>query len=103
MSNRRCLRVDEYHVGVVCALPHEMEAACAMLDEEDDPLKSKDAHDHNSYVLGRMSEHNVVIACLPAGVYGTNAAAIVAKDMLRTFTGLRFGLLVGISGRVPNL
>lgn len=103
MSNGRSLLIDEYHVGVICALPHEMEAASAMLDVEDEPLKSKDAHDHNSYVLGRMNQHNVVIACLPAGVYGTNAAAIVAKDMLRTFTGLRFGLLVGIGGGIPNL
>ncbi|KIX01605.1 uncharacterized protein Z518_09331 [Rhinocladiella mackenziei CBS 650.93] len=103
MSIRRSLPVDEYHVGVVCALPHEMTAAIAMLDEEDEPIKSKDVHDNNSYVLGRMSQHNVVIACLPAGIYGTNAAATVAKDMLRTFTGLRFGLLVGIGGGIPNL
>lgn len=103
MSNRRSLPIDEYHVGVVCALPREMTAARAMLDEEDEPLKSKDGNDNNSYVLGRMSQHNVVIACLPAGVYGTNAAASVAKDMLRTFTGLRFGLLVGIGGGIPNL
>jgi hypothetical protein len=73
-----------------------------MLDEEDEPLQSKDAHDNNSYVLGRMSQHNVVIARLPAGVYGNNAAATVAKDMLRTFTGLCFGLLVGIGGGIPN-
>jgi nucleoside phosphorylase len=45
----------------------------------------------------------VVIACLPAGVYGTNSAARVARDMLRTFTGLRFGLMVGIGGGIPNL
>jgi hypothetical protein len=45
----------------------------------------------------------VVIACLPAGVYATNSAARVARDMLRTFTGLRFGLMVGIGGGIPNL
>jgi hypothetical protein len=56
----------------------------AILDEEDESLKSKDAHDNNSYLLGRMCQHNVVITCLPAGVYGVNAAATVAKDMLRT-------------------
>jgi len=78
-----------------------MTAARAMLDEEDEPLKSKDAH-NNSYVLGRMSQHSMVIACLPAGVYGNNAAATVTKDMLRTFTGLRFGLLVGIGGGISN-
>ena len=103
MSTRRSLPIDEYHVGVVCALPHEMTAARAMLDETDEPLKSKDSHDNNSYVLGRMGQHNVVIACLPAGVYGTNAAGIVAEHMLRTFTSLRFGLLVGIGGGIPNL
>ena len=74
-----------------------------MLDEEDEPLQSKDAHDNNSYISGRMSQHDVVMACLPAGRYGTNAAATVAKDMLRTFTGLRFGLLVGTGGGIPNL
>jgi hypothetical protein len=25
------------------------------------------------------------------------------KDMLKTFTGLRFGLMVGIRGGIPNL
>jgi hypothetical protein len=79
-----------------------MTAARAMLGEEDEPLKSKDAHDNNSYILGRMSQPNVMIACFPAGVYGNNAAATVAKDMLRTCTGLRFGLLVGIGGGIPN-
>ena len=102
MSNRRSLPTDEYHVGVVCALHHEMTAVIAMLDEEDEPLKSQDAHDNNSYVLGRIGPHDVVVACLPAGVYGTVSAATVAKDMLRTFTGLRFGLLVGIGGGIPN-
>jgi hypothetical protein len=54
-------------------------------------------------VLGRVHEHNVVIVCLPTGVYGTNAAARVANDMLRTFSGLRFGLMVGIRGGIFNL
>jgi nucleoside phosphorylase len=97
------LPVEEYRVGVVCALPKEMTAVRAVLDEEHEPFKSKDIQDHNTYVLGQVHEHNVVIACLPAGIYGTNAAATVAKDMLRTFTGLRVGLMVGIGGGIPNL
>lgn len=94
--------IDQYHVGVVCALPHELTAVRAILDDGDELLQSKDAEDNNSYILGRIGSHYVVIACLPAGVYGTNAAATVAKDMLRTFTGLRFGLLVGIGGGIPD-
>lgn len=54
-------------------------------------------------MLGRVYEHNVVIACLPAGVYGTNAAATVASNMLRTFPEIRFDLMVGIGGGIPNL
>lgn len=45
----------------------------------------------------------MVVACLPGGVYGNNAATTVATNMLRTFTGLRFGLMVGIGGGIPNL
>ncbi|KAK5216914.1 hypothetical protein LTR47_011919 [Exophiala xenobiotica] len=80
-----------------------MTAAIATLDEEHQQISSQDKSDSNNYVLGRIHKHNVVIASLPAGVYGTNAAARVANDMLRTFTGLRFGLMVGIGGGIPNL
>jgi nucleoside phosphorylase len=95
--------IEEYQVGWVCALPKEMAAARAMLDEEHEPFQSDNALDSNSYVLGRVGKHNVVMACLPAGVYGTNTAAMVANNMLRTFMGLRFGLMVGIGGGIPNL
>src|SRR2546421_245509 len=95
--------IEEYQVGWVYTLPKEMTAARAMLDEEYESFKSGNERDNNSYVLGRLGEHNVVMACLPAGVYGTNAAATVANNMLRTFTGIRFGLMVGIGGGIPNL
>jgi len=58
------------------------------------------AQDHNNDVLGHVHSHNVMIACLPAGVDGTNAAAFVAANMLRAFKGLRFGLMVGIGGGI---
>jgi nucleoside phosphorylase len=103
MSTRRSLPIEQYQVGVVCALPHEMTAAIAILDERHQPIIGQDKLDDNNYVLGHVLGHNVVIACLPAGVYGTNSAARVARDMLRTFTGLRFGLMVGIGGGIPNL
>ncbi|KAI7287033.1 purine and uridine phosphorylase [Hortaea werneckii] len=80
-----------------------MAAVQSMLDEEYDQLESQHVHDLNSYVLGRIHKHNVVIACLPSGVYGTTSAALVAESMLRTFAGLRFGLLVGIGGGIPDV
>jgi nucleoside phosphorylase len=103
MATRCTLPIEQYQVGVVCALPHEMTAAIAILDERHQPIIGQDKHDENNYVMGRIHEHNVVIACLPAAVYGTVSAARVARDMLRTFTGLRFGLMVGIGGGIPNL
>ena len=103
MATRRSLSIEEYQVGVVCALPHEMAAAIAILDERHQPIIGQNKLDENNYVLGQVYRHNVVIACLPAGVYGTVSAARVARDMLRTFTGLRFGLMVGIGGGIPNM
>lgn len=97
------LSIEDYHVGIICALDSEMTAVEAMLDDEHDPVVMPDAQDSNAYSVGRIHSHNVVIACLPAGVDGLAAAATVASNMLRTFGQLRFGLLVGIGGGVPDL
>ena len=71
MTTKCSLPIEQYQVGVVCALRHEMTAAIATLDERHQPITDQDKLDPNNYVLGRVHEHNVVIACLPAGVYGT--------------------------------
>ncbi|KIW84080.1 hypothetical protein Z517_03326 [Fonsecaea pedrosoi CBS 271.37] len=101
MATRKPLSHDDYTVGWICALPVEAAAGKAMLDDEHQPLR-QEKHDHNKYTLGRVGCHNVVVTCLPAGVPGTNAAAIVATQMLRTFTQIRFCLMVGIGGGVPS-
>lgn len=49
-----------------------------------------------------MGKHNVVVACLPKGEYGTTAAAAVATDMLHNFPNIKIGLLVGIAGGAPS-
>jgi nucleoside phosphorylase len=78
-----------------------MAAARGMLDEGHDPLQQS-PHDDNNYTLGRIGAHNVVLACLPSGVTGLTSAATVATQMLSTFRGLRFGLMVGIGGGVRS-
>lgn len=92
----------DYTVGWICALDCELAAAKAMLDEVDDQIPEQDPSDHNVYEFGRIGSHKVVIACLPAGRYGTNSAAVVAMDMLRTFKSIRIGLMVGIGGGAPS-
>jgi nucleoside phosphorylase len=93
---------DEYTVGWICALDCEMAAAKAMLDEVHGDPEEIDTADQNHYTLGQIADHKVVIAGLPAGIYGTNAAATMAKDMSRTFKSIGIGLMVGIGGGAPS-
>jgi nucleoside phosphorylase len=88
-------------VGWICALEVELAASMAMLDEEFAKLP-QDKTDSNTYTLGRMEQHNVVLTCLPAGTTGTNAAAIAATNMLRSFPKVCVGLMVGIGGGAPK-
>ncbi|KAJ5974629.1 hypothetical protein N7481_011839 [Penicillium waksmanii] len=93
---------DDYTVGWICALPLEMAAARRVLDATHPPLRTP-RHDQNCYQLGEINGHNVVIASLPAGIYGTTSAAVVATHMCVAFPAIRIGLMVGIGGGVPSL
>lgn len=101
MAARNRRSHDGYTVGWICALPIEMAAAKLMLDEVHDDLPVSST-DHNTYILGRIKEHNVVIACLPSGDYGLESANTVSIQLLSSFHSIRFGLMVGIGGGVPN-
>ncbi|KAK6536600.1 hypothetical protein TWF281_000827 [Arthrobotrys megalospora] len=91
---------SDYTIGWVCALPKEQTAALGLLDERHPDLP-KPSRDDNTYILGSMNGHNVVIACLPKGKIGTNQAATVATRMVSTFQSVRIGLMVGIGGGIP--
>ncbi|KAL3707747.1 hypothetical protein TMatcc_005729 [Talaromyces marneffei ATCC 18224] len=95
---------DLYTVGWISALPLERAAATAMLDEKHEkPLDFNQPHsDSNSYTWGRIGDHNVVIASLAAGKYGTTSAAATALPMLVSFPQIRIGLLVGIGAGIPR-
>ncbi|KAL0258664.1 hypothetical protein SLS55_006163 [Diplodia seriata] len=101
---QRKAQLDEYTVGIITALPHERAAVIGMLDEKHDrPANyTQDKHDHNVYAWGNMGDHNVVVATLPAGSYGTNSAAHTVGPMLSSLPNLRFGLLVGIGAGIPQ-
>ncbi|KAL3448908.1 hypothetical protein BJX65DRAFT_317173 [Aspergillus insuetus] len=92
------LRREDFVVGWVSALPIELAAARKMLDEEYDYT-----YDDSTYTLGRMGEHNVVIACFPAGQLGISTGATAAADLRSKFPALEICLMVGIGGGVPSL
>jgi hypothetical protein len=93
---------ESYTIAWICALEEEFFCAGRMLDEEFTGPETSEDKDDNTYIYGRIAKHYVVISCLPAGYYGTNSAARVARDMVRTFPHLRFALMVGIGGGAPT-
>jgi nucleoside phosphorylase len=96
--HRRLLTHDDYTVACICPMGVELAPVEAMLDEIHQSLPS--SRDKNSYTLGRIGAHNVAIAAMPE--IGNNNAAIVATQLLNDFTSIRFGLLVGIGGGIPD-
>ncbi|KAH0533944.1 hypothetical protein FGG08_007443 [Glutinoglossum americanum] len=93
---------QDYTVGWICAVTTEYVAARAFLDEVHAGPIYVSEHDCNDYTLGKVGQHNVIIAVLPDGEYGIDSAAGVAKDMLHTFPNVRIGLMVGIGGGAPS-
>ncbi|OCK74412.1 purine and uridine phosphorylase, partial [Lepidopterella palustris CBS 459.81] len=93
---------DEYTVGWITALALEAAAAEAVLDIEHEEPQWQHENDFNSYTLGSIGKHNVVIVSLPER-YGPISAAMAVSQMLSTFKSIRIGLMVGIGGGIPNL
>ncbi|KAF8867423.1 purine and uridine phosphorylase [Acephala macrosclerotiorum] len=91
-----------YTIGWICAISTEYVAAQAFLDEERDGPEYVSPNDNNNYTLGKVRRHNVVIAVLPDGEYGTASTAIVARDMCHSFPNIRINLMVGIGGGAPS-
>jgi hypothetical protein len=90
----------DYTIAWICALPLELAASRAMLNDEHPPLPNVGGDD-NAYVLGCIHRHNVVMTYLP-GQYGTNNAAMVATNLKRSFPNIRATLMVGIGGGSPT-
>ncbi|CAG8975776.1 hypothetical protein HYALB_00009297 [Hymenoscyphus albidus] len=99
-NEQRDFPPTSYTVGWISALPTESIAAQSMLDERHKSPETRNQHDSNTYILGRVGKHNVVMACLDD--YGPTRAAMVASNMMSAFPNVRFGLMVGIGGGIPS-
>ena len=89
----------DYTVACISPMGVELAPVKALLVQTHPSLPTQ--RDQNSYALGVIGGHNIVIAVLPE--IGTNSAATVATQLLNDFPSIRFGLLVGIGGGVPDL
>lgn len=97
----RPARLKDYRIAVMCALEIESSAVGAMFDENWEKVVKypKPEGDSNAYTMGRIGEHNVVLAYMP-GIGKVNSAK-VANSFKTTFPEIRLGLIVGICGGAP--
>ncbi|PSK58664.1 hypothetical protein B9Z65_6679 [Elsinoe australis] len=93
----------QFTIGCICALIIESIAVAIFLDEEyEGSIEWREIHDNNDCTLGRIGQHNIVIALCPGDQDGLVPAASVARDLARTFPSIRVTLLVGIGGGAPS-
>ncbi|PNP39161.1 hypothetical protein TGAMA5MH_08838 [Trichoderma gamsii] len=93
-----------FHVAIICALPREADAATLLFDQvwdEERDLYGRADGDVNTYITGRIGDHNVVLALLPG--MGTNNAAAATASLRSSYTSLRLAILVGVCGGVPRI
>lgn len=95
------LSPEDYLVAIICALPKELMAVRLLFDKLHSDV-NVDYTDTNHYVVECIAGHDVVAACLPAGIHGNNSAAKVASHLQRSFRNIKFCLLVGIGGGIPS-
>ncbi|KXJ86362.1 hypothetical protein Micbo1qcDRAFT_152945 [Microdochium bolleyi] len=100
MAEPKRLTAEDYTVGWICTIRPELVAAKVFLDETHESLDEVSRHDTNSYTLGRVGRHNVVVLIL--GSMGTASAAAAMRNMAHTFPEIRFALMVGIGGGAPT-
>ncbi|EAU36203.1 predicted protein [Aspergillus terreus NIH2624] len=89
-------------VGWICSRPIEYAAARAMLDESYGHPEQQHAADSNTYHLGRMGKHYIVITCMPSSQRGTAAVAAAVHHLFQSYYRIRMAMLVGVGGGIPS-
>ncbi|KAH8423410.1 uncharacterized protein LDX57_001171 [Aspergillus melleus] len=100
--SRSCFSNDTYTVGWICTTSTAYVAAQEFLDEEHGRPQFVRVHDTTDYALGRIQDHNVVMALISDPQDGSSSAATVARDMLHSFPNVNIGMMIGIAGGFPS-
>jgi nucleoside phosphorylase len=96
-------RQTDFAIAIICALPLEAEAVEALFNEGYDQqgkYYGKQRGDANTYMNGRISQHNVVLCYMPG--MGKGRAASVASSLLVSYPEIKLALVVGICGGAPS-
>ena len=101
-GHRRPSSRDGFEIAILCAVNAEVSAVESLFDEdwESDRSYGRAPGDANSYKIGSIANHNVVLAYLPET--GINSAAKTAIWLKTSFTNINLALLVGVCSGVPS-
>ncbi|KAL4877442.1 nucleoside phosphorylase domain-containing protein [Aspergillus karnatakaensis] len=92
---------EHFTVAVFCALPKEANAVSYLFTETwAQPMYGKADKDENTYTLGRIGDHNVVLVHM-AGM-GKRSACQAASCARSSYPGIKLALVVGIFGGLPR-
>jgi nucleoside phosphorylase len=92
---------NDFEIAIICALPLEANAVEALFDKSwDGEAYGKAPGDRNTYTLGVVGSHNVVLAYMPR--MGKASAATVTTSLRSSFQQINLALAIGICGGVPN-
>ncbi|KAH0547678.1 hypothetical protein FGG08_000167 [Glutinoglossum americanum] len=97
-------RREDFEIAVICALRIEGDAVEALFDKiwrDEDYTLQKEQTDRNTYTLGLIGRHNVVLTWMPG--IGKASAAVAATDLRNSFRRINLTLVVGICGGVPKI
>ncbi|TLD22782.1 hypothetical protein PspLS_07114 [Pyricularia sp. CBS 133598] len=92
----------DYTVGWISIIATGLAASKGFLDKQRPPIP-KDKKDNNTYMLGSMGTHNVVMAAPGKSRMENTPAANIIGDIIRSFSNLRFNLLVCITDGAPTV
>ncbi len=95
---------NETTIGIITALPVEFTAMRLMLiDEKDPPKIIEDPNDYKMGYIKTQRGENVKIILAMAKEIGTNQAANVTTNLIRSYPEVKQIIMVGIAGGTPNI
>ena len=90
-----------FSIAIICAIREERDAVMEMLDDKwDESEYDKVPGDDNTYNMGLIGRHKVVVVRLPG--MGPREAANSAASFRISFPNITLGLVVGICGGIPK-